>query len=409
MPPPPFQNVPSAAAEPAAPATLSALPWALLVWGALGVALHVGLARFGYGVVLPALRTELGLGYTAGGVLNAVHLLGYLCGTLLGPWLARRLGLARQARAAHLLVAAGALLCSLVPASPDVGVLLLGLGRLAAGLGAGAAVIAIMVSVMAGVAEPQRAAASVLMWTGMAAAILGCGLAAPWLLAPGHWRLVFAAAALLALLLAWGLPVPAALPGSGGSGPGFTLVSVASRRWAGLVATYLCFGLGYIAYATFAGTRLAAAQATPAVIMATWGTLGVATLVGGALTLGLLARPALRGHALPLAMALAAAGCAVAALAGPAAALAGAVLVGLGMAAIPAQVTAAARARSNAVDYARAFSVATAAMGLGQLAGPVLAGAMADAFGSAAAPLFAAAAYGVGALCAAVDRRVAGV
>ena len=76
-----------------------------------------------------------------------------------------------------------------------------------------------------------------------------------------------------------------------------------------------------------------------------------------------------------------------------------------GMAAIPARVTAAARARSNAADYARAFSMATAAMGLGQLAGPVLVGALADRFGSVAAPLFGAAAYGLGTVLASIDRR----
>ena len=407
---------------------LSPLPWRLLAWGALGVALHVGLARFGYGVVLPSLRNELGLGYTAGGVLNALHLAGYLTGTLLGPALARRIGMARMARWAHGLVAAGALLCALAPISPVLGVALLGLGRLASGLGAGPAVIAIMVSVMAGVAEPSRAAASVLMWTGMAVAILACGLGTPWLLQPGEWRWVFAAAALLALVLAWGLPVPTALAGPTSSpsaspssspaaapaapafgppvgGAGFTLASIATGRWAWLVATYACFGLGYIAYATFAGTRMAASAAPVAVVALTWSTLGLATLAGSATTLYLLGRPAWRPHALPLAMALASAGCAVAALASAAAALLGAALVGLGMAAIPALVTAAARARSSAADYARAFSIATAAMGLGQLAGPVLAGALADRFGSAAAPLFAAAAYGLGALLASMDSR----
>jgi MFS family permease len=69
-------------------------------------------------------------------------------------------------------------------------------------------------------------------------------------------------------------------------------------------------------------------------------------------------------------------------------------------------VTAAARARSSAADYARAFSIATAVLGLGQFVGPVLAGALADLFGSAAAPWFGAAAYGLGAVLAGVDRRV---
>ena len=384
---------------------LAALPLRLLAWGALGIALHVGLARFAYGVVLPSLRSELGLGYTAGGLLNAVHLAGYLAGTLLGPTLARRIGLARLARWAHAGVAGGALLCALAPTSPVLGVGLLALGRLATGLCAGPAVIAIMVSVMAGVAEPSRAAASVLMWSGMAVAILGCGLGAPWLLQPGAWRWAFAAAAVVAAAMAAGFPVAASLPGSQAGGPGFTLASVASPRWAWLVATYACFGLGYIAYATFAGTRMAASATPVAVVALTWSTLGLATLCGSAATLWLLGRPVLRPHALPLAMALAAAGCAVAALAGSAAALAGAALVGLGMAAIPALVTAAARARSSAADYARAFSMATAAMGLGQLVGPVLAGALADRFGSVAAPLFGAAAFGLGAALASIDRR----
>jgi len=165
-----------------------ALPVRLLAWGALGVALHIGLARFGYGVVLPSLRVELGLGYTAGGVLNAVHLGAYLAGTLSGAGLAPRLGLRGLGRLGHWLVAAGALVCALAPADAAMGPVVLGAGRLATGLGAGWAVIAILVTVLGGIAEAARAQASVLIWTGMAAAILGCGLAAPWLLAPGQWR-----------------------------------------------------------------------------------------------------------------------------------------------------------------------------------------------------------------------------
>jgi predicted MFS family arabinose efflux permease len=372
----------------------------LLLWGALGVSLHIGLARFGYGVVLPALRLELGLGYAAAGVLNAVHLGGYLAGTLSGAVLAPRLGMRGLGRLGHWLVVAGALACMAAP-----GVWVLGAGRLATGIGGGWAVIAILVTVLGGIGEAGRARASVLIWAGMAAALLGCGLAAPWLLAPGHWRGAFAAAALVALVLALGFPAapgrPAAAPGEAG----FTLRAVASHRWAWLVATYCCFGLGYIAYATFAGARLAAGGASVAVVSATWTTAGAATLAGSLLTLVVLRRVRLAPLVLAGAMALSAAGAAVAALPGAGAALLGAVLAGLGFAAIPALITAAARSRSSAAAYAQAFSVATAAMGLGQLLGPVLAGALADGFGPAAAPLFGALAYGAGAACAAIDRR----
>jgi hypothetical protein len=373
------------------------------------VALHIGLARFAYGVVLPSLRVELGLDYTAGGVLNALHLGGYLGGTLSGAGLAARLGLRGLGRLGHWLVVAGAAACTLAPADPAIGPLVFAAGRLATGTGAGWGVIAILVTVLGAMAEPARTQASVLIWTGMAAVLLGCGLAAPWLLAPGQWRWAFAAAGVVALALALGFPAAAAAPAPApaptpASGGAFRIASVATHRWAWLVATYFCFGLGYIAYATFAGARLAAAGAAVGVVMTTWTTAGIATLAGSLSTLAVLARPRLRPWALPGAMGLAAAGAATAALPGGVAAFLGAVLVGLGFAATPALITAAARTRSSAADYARAFSVATAALGLGQLIGPVVAGALADALGSAAAPLFGAGAYAVGTATALLDR-----
>ncbi|MCC6719710.1 MAG: YbfB/YjiJ family MFS transporter [Acetobacteraceae bacterium] len=382
-----------------------ALPWRLLAWGALGVSLHIGLARFGYGVVLPTLRSEMALGYTAGGVLNAVHLGGYLAGTLSGAALARRVGMAGLGRLGHGLAAAGALVCALVPTDPATGPWLLGAGRLAAGFGGGWAVIAILVTVLGGIAVAAREQASVLLWAGLAVAVLGCGLAAPWLLEPALWRLVFVAAAVVAVVLAVGFPAAREVAPAAAGEPGFTLAAVATSRWAWLVATYFCFGLGYIAYATFAGARLAAAGETVAVVTLTWSTAGLATLAGSLLTLAVLARPRLRPLALPGAMALAAVGAAVASLPGLVAALGGAVLVGLGLAATPALITAAARTRSSAGDYASAFSVATAVLGLGQLLGPVLAGALADALGAVAAPLFGAAAYAAGAAVALADLR----
>ena len=384
-----------------------ALPIRLLAWGALGTALHIGLARFGYGVVLPSLRDELGLGYTAAGVLNAVHLGGYLLGTLTGAVLTPRLGLRGLGQLGHWLVVAGAALCAAAPGDAVAGPWVLGAGRLLTGLGGGWGVIAILVTVLGGIAESARMQASVLIWTGMAAAVLGCGLAVPLLLAPGWWRLAFVAAGLAALVLALGFPAPRGAPAASG-GDGFRLATAASPRWAWLVGTYFCFGLGYIAYATFAGAKLAAAGAATGVVMATWSAVGAATLVGSLLTLWVLGRARLRPFALPGAMGLAACGAAVAALPGAVAAFAGAALVGLGMAAIPALITAAARTRSSAADYARAFSVATAALGLGQLLGPVLAGALADALGTAAAPLFGAACYAAGTVAALVDRHAAG-
>src|SRR5437868_15231015 len=113
--------------------TTSRLRVALIVWAALSIALNIGIARFAYGVMLPSLRRDLSLDYFAGGALNAVHLFGYLVGTLIAPKIARRIGMMKCSALSHGLVAIGAVVCALTPATPGAGPLVLGIGRLATG------------------------------------------------------------------------------------------------------------------------------------------------------------------------------------------------------------------------------------------------------------------------------------
>lgn len=88
------------------------------------------------------------------------------------------------------------------------------------------------------------------------------------------------------------------------------------------------------------------------------------------------------------------------------AAFASALLIGLGTAATPTIVSAYARDRCSADDYPQVFSVVSAALGIGQLIGPLAAGALADAFGTAAVPLFALSAYAAAAVLAILDAVV---
>lgn len=76
-------------------AQASQFPLRLIAWAALGIALHVGVARFTCGVMLPALQRDLALDGLPGGAPNTVHLLGCLAGTLAAPALVR-LGESRQ-------------------------------------------------------------------------------------------------------------------------------------------------------------------------------------------------------------------------------------------------------------------------------------------------------------------------
>lgn len=199
-----------------------------------------------------------------------------------------------------------------------------------------------------------------------------------------------------------GAPQPEA-PAADASATRFHAGAVLTPRWAFLLAAYMLFGVGYIAYATFAGARMAAADAPALVTGAMWATFGAASIIGAGLATVVLGMPRLKPTALALGLALAAIGAGLSAFESAAAALAGALLIGLSVASTPSIVSAQASDRSSAEDYPSAFSFATAALGVGQLVGPVAAGALADAFGTVAAPLFAAAIYGAATLAAVLD------
>ena len=394
-------------------ATPSTLPIALIAWAAVGVALNVGLARFTYGVMLPSLRRDLGLDYVTSGSLNALHLGGYLIGTLAAPLLGQRTGMPKLSALAHLLVAVGAVLSAAAPETATSGPVILGLGRLATGLGAGAGIVAILVLVFGAVSAGQRPVVSAIVWSGMGAAVVVSGLAVPFLLETTvGWRSAFAGSAALALAIAMffpprGVRIDATHLDPTVATARFAASELATARWRFLIGSYMFFGMGYIAYATFAGARLAATHTPTIIIGLTWTAFGVATIAGAALTVAVLGAARIKQFALVGAIATGGIGAVVAGVDSPATVIGGAVLVGLGIAATPTIVSAYARERCSAEEYARAFSYATAALGIGQLVGPVVAGVLADTFGTAAVPMFAAIAYCIGGFFAAWDAIVA--
>jgi MFS family permease len=386
----------------------SPLPIGLIVGAALGIALNIGAARFTYGVMLPSLRRDLALDYFAGGALNANQLLGHLIGTLVAPQFARGMTMARLSALAFATVAAGALLCALAPQTPVAGVLVLGAGRLITGLGAGGGTMAVMVIVFAAVSAERRSLASAIVWSGMGIATILSGLAAPLLLANDiGWRTAFGLTGLLALAIA------VAFPPRGSEKPAvaaepltssqFAARQLAEPRWLFLLAAYFTFAFAYIAWSTFAGAQLAATGAPMLVVQSTWIVFGAATMAGAALTVPLAASAHLRHYALSISFVLAAPGALLSAFDAGWASLTGALLVGLGAGATPTIVSALARERCRAEDYARVFAYTAAALGVGQLLGPLVAGRFADIFGTVAVPLLAAAAYAAGAALAVRD------
>jgi MFS family permease len=400
----------------------ASLPLALIAWCTLGIGLNVGLARFAYGMVLPSLRRDLGLDYLMSGSLNAAHLLGCLLGTLAAPSLARIIGLRPLLARAHLVVAAGALLCAITHHGAS-GPLVLGLGRFATGLGAGAGIVTIVVVALGAVPARERPVISAVVWSGIGAAVVVCAVAAPLLLqSASGWRVSFAASAILALTISIFFPATGSAANRAQAAARIDRPAAAATRsdalrlltprWSFLLATYLLFGVGYIAYATFAGTQLAAAHIEPGIVALTWAAFGFATILGAALVVPVLGATRIKRFALFGAMASGSLGAIVlgafAAEGSARAMLGGAILFGLGVAAIPTIVTTYARDRCRVEDYAKGVSYASAALGIGQLVGPVAAGALADQFGMGAVPLFAAGAYSIGGLLALCDAVATG-
>ncbi len=381
-------------------------PTKLIFWAALGICVNVGLARFSYGIMLPSLRDDLGLDYATSGGLNAVHLLGYLLGTLVAPTLARHIGMQAVARLGHVVLCLGAIACAATPIAAS-GPWVLGVGRLLMGLGGGLAVLAILVIAFAAIAPSWRGPVSMLAWGSTGIAIAATGALLPFLPDPDWaWRGVFLVCAAFAALLALVFPPRGLANAPPATGTGFNPWHALSPRWVFLNAHYFLFGVAYVAYATFAGTRMAALRTVPWLVAATWAGYGVAAMLGAAITAWALGQVKWRERALMGAGICGALGSLVASGGTPELAFFGACLVGLGLAATPALVSAFARDRSPAEHYPRAFSIATACLGVGQLLGPALAGGLADRFGTVAVPLFAAAVYGLGVLAALADGRV---
>ena len=65
-------------------------PWLVLTGLALGVTVTNGFARFSYGLILPAMKSEMGWNYAQAGWLNTGNALGYIAGAVITMLLIRR-------------------------------------------------------------------------------------------------------------------------------------------------------------------------------------------------------------------------------------------------------------------------------------------------------------------------------
>jgi MFS family permease len=178
--------------------------WLVLAAGTLAVFGALGLARFGYSVVLPAMQSGLALDNTESGFLATVNLAGYLFLAVLGGALAARFG-PRVVVACGLAIAGGGMLMTglahgFFPAAA---------WRCLTGIGSGAANIAVMGMWATWFSSRRRGLASGVAVTGSSLGLIFAGPLAPRVMSAygaEGWRtcwFIFGGTTLLIGIIAW--------------------------------------------------------------------------------------------------------------------------------------------------------------------------------------------------------------
>jgi predicted MFS family arabinose efflux permease len=381
--------------------SLRRVPSGLVLWSSAVFALQIGVARLGYGLALPAIRTTLHGDYTLYGTINAASLGGYLAGALIAP-LAMRV---RQVVLWSSIVAGAALVISGFAGDQ----LVFGAARTLFGFASGISLVAAAVQTLESVDAAKRGGASAVMWGGIGIGMVLSALGADWLLRGLDWRIASLGTGVLTALVGIGYGVAARREATSALAPQAAAQQpLPLRRFGLLCLAYFSFGFAYIAYATFIVASIDArlgVRGGQATIELLWALYGIASVIGAIAIGRILHRPIGRG-ALVFAGLAGAAGCAVASVV-PVAAVASAFLVGLGLTATPTAATAFARARSTPSTAAVAIAAVTVAVGIGQLIGPVAAGIAADRLGLNSVVLVAFAVYTLGVIFSAADAVIA--
>ena len=219
---------------------------------AMGPAVGLGLGRFAYALLLPAMRLDLGWSYAAAGAMNTANAVGYLIGALAAAPIAARFG-DKRGFALGLLLATSSLFAT--GWSSDYAVLTV----LRAVAGAAGALSLITGGALAAAAgggggKGRPTLALGVYFGGAGFGMVVSAFAVPALVAEVGWRTGwFVLGALAAAATVAALPALARAPDVAAQEvrrpPAFT--PRATRGLRAVMVSYVLFGAGYIAYTTF--------------------------------------------------------------------------------------------------------------------------------------------------------------
>ena len=367
-------------------------PWLVLTGLALGVCVTHGFARLAYGLLLPAMKSEMGWTYAQAGWLNTANAIGYLAGAVLTMLLIRRVSAARLFGFGMV-----ATTLALLATGLDAGLSWQTFWRFAAGL-LGALSFSTAGTLAAGLfqgdARRNALAIAILFGTGGGVGVILTGGGLPLMLdewGPTSWPLgwmIIGAVSLCGLPLSlWAAsqlhaPVPLAQ-----SRPAPLPVSRMLPEMAG----YASFGLGYFVYLTFLSAWMTEQQASAEFIALVWVVLGTSLCLSPFVWRPVLAR---YSSGLPLALILT---CIAIGSALPVVLpegmvlLVSAVVFGLAVFMGPGAVTSFARQNLPPEAWGRAISLFTMVFAVAQIIGPYGAGLVGDLYDNIGVSLLVAA------------------
>lgn len=363
--------------------------WLIVLGLALGVTISNAFARFAYGLILPAMQSDLAWNYTQSGWINTANALGYIGGALFTLAFIGRIQANKLFVAGLLITSISLLMCGF-----GQGFWYLTFWRVLAGL-AGAPVF-IAGGAMAATLFPENEQKNALAIAGYFGGA-GLGMILSGALLPGlfevkgpafwptAWIGLGAASLVLSPLSIWAAgQVSLARPANKSES------ALPVQRMACALIAYGLFATGYIVYLTFVIAWVTSNNLTVATISVGWILIGFGIIVSPFVWRPVLARFA---SGVPLALA-----CAVTGLAtlGPVlfpsilGFLLSAFCFGLAVFIGPGAITSFGRKNLRQALWAKSVSLFTLVFAIGQTIGPVAAGAIGDVTGTLSAGLLVA-------------------
>ena len=351
--------------------------WSVLITVALTCFVGQSFARFSFGLLLPAMKSDLRVTYGLAGWLGTINLAGYLLGTILTSIASTRFPAHRIMQIGVALATTGMFVLATVNTVP-----LLLVGMALGGVGGAASWIPAPI-MAASVFPPERRALAM----GATTAAIGLGIVVATALTrstrsftgnPGAWRPIWATEAaigLIATVLA--ILVLRPIPLAGGAPPQLRVLRQVPRWWAPTIG-YTFLGLAYVLFTTFAVSALEAdAGFSKSHASNVYALIGAGNALG-ALSVGRIADRVGQRFTFAVSCLMAGAGC-IAVLVGrePFVSVAG-FGFGFGMAGGIVSITSYLGRTLAPQDFAAAFGVVTACFGVAQTIGPRLGGWIVD-------------------------------